>query len=61
MVYMRAVDRGSVSVLNPFAVNAFAMEIARLPGQYPPVESLGGSTTHICPLRLTIAAHSARP
>src|SRR4051812_39256206 len=58
-VYRRAVDSASVSVLKPFAVNAFAIEIARLPGQYPPVESLGGCTTHTSPFRFTIAPHSA--
>src|SRR5678816_3902071 len=39
-----SLESASVSVLNPFAVNPFAMEIVRLPGQYPPAESLGGIT-----------------
>jgi len=41
------------------AVNAFAIAMLRLPGQYPPDESLGGSRTQIWPFRFTIAAHSA--
>jgi hypothetical protein len=60
-MYSRAVENASVSVLNSFVVNGFAIEMLRLPGQYPPVESPGGITTHTCPFRLTITLHSAFP
>src|SRR5690242_18391245 len=37
------------------------MAIERLPGQYPPAESLGATIEQISPFRFTTAAHSARP
>src|SRR5919199_2892969 len=61
IVYSRAVDIGTESVLNAFAVYAFATAIAWLPGHAAVGSSVDTTTAHTSPERSTIAAHSKRP
>src|SRR3954462_7383446 len=60
-VYSRAVDNGAVSVLNAFAVNAFAMAIERLPGHAAARSSVDTATEQSTPSRSTTAPHMNFP
>src|SRR3954469_6810626 len=60
-VYSRAVERGSPSVLYAFAVYAFALEIAWLPGHALAGSSVATAVAQIWPWRLTIVPHSIFP
>src|SRR3954469_4716807 len=60
-VYSRAVDSGKPSVLYAFAVYAFALAIAWLPGHALAGSSVATAVAQISPWRLTTAAHSIFP
>src|SRR3954471_651560 len=61
IVYRRAVDIGTESVLKALAVYALATAIAWLPGHAAVGSSVETTTAQTSPERLTIAAHSKRP
>src|SRR3954454_11615088 len=60
-VYKRAVDSGSLSVLNALDVLALALAMAWLPPQTAVGSSVDTATAHNRPERSTTAAHSLWP
>jgi hypothetical protein len=60
-VYRRAVDKGNVSRLNAFAVNALAFAIAWLPGQTFPGLAVEVVNEQISPSLFTTAPHMRVP